>query len=85
VVAFVGLKLPCKSRQSLKSEDYFISKDYPRCNHFIYDYVHATISHLQLPLDTFVTISCVGHIYDYTSTSLQLLWFSSFHVKQHLV
>ncbi len=33
------------------------------------------------PLDIFIIISYVGHICDYIATSLQLLWFSSFHVN----
>jgi hypothetical protein len=41
----------------------------------------ATISYLQLNLDIFATISCVGHICDYIATSLQLFSCSSFHVN----
>jgi len=41
----------------------------------------AIISYLQLHLDIFVTISCVGHICNYTTISLWLFWCSSLHVN----
>ncbi len=43
--------------------------------------IFATINYLQLHLDIFATISYVGHICNYSATSLQLIWCSSFHVK----
>jgi hypothetical protein len=41
-----------------------------------------TINYLQLTLDIIAIISYVNHICDYISITLQLLWFSSFHVNK---
>jgi hypothetical protein len=47
----------------------FSNRNWPKCNHYICDY-------MQLHLDIFVIIFCIGHICNYTTTNLQLLWFS---------
>jgi hypothetical protein len=47
----------------------------------IVEIVHVTINHLQLPLNIFATISYIGHICNYIAITLQLFWFSSFHMN----
>jgi hypothetical protein len=81
IITSIFIIMPCIFNKTYGSYKpcHIISRNWPKCNHYMW--LSIIYNYMQLHLDVFAIISYVGHICDYITTNLQLLWFSSFHMS----